>query len=69
MPDRFEYPRFIVFELTETGPLVSTFDSPHEVALHLWGRYLPYLAVFKDRKLVHFKSGELDGIEKELEDV
>ena len=62
----FKYPKFIVFELTDTGPLVSSFDTSHKVALHLWGRYLPYLAVFKDRRLIRLESGEIDGIEKEL---
>ena len=66
---QFDYPKFVVFELKDTGPLVSTFDSAHEVAMHLWGRYLPYVAIFKDRKLVHLKSSDVSEVEKELADV
>ncbi len=66
---QFDYPKFVIFELKDTGPLVSTFDSAHEVAMHLWGRYLPYIAIFKDRKLVHLKSADVTEVERELGDV
>lgn len=60
------YPQFIVFELTETGPLVSTFETARETAEHLKGRYQPRLAVFKDRNLVHLESTVISDIEKQL---
>lgn len=62
----FNYPQFVVFELTETGPLVSTFETAPEVAAHLTGRYQPHLAVFRDRNLVHLQSTVISDIEKQL---
>lgn len=60
------YPQFVVFELTETGPLVATFETAREVGFYLYGRHLPHLAIFKDRNLVHLQSTVISDIEKQL---
>lgn len=64
---KMQYPKFVIIEMADPGPIITTFTTAHEVAAHLWGRYLPYLAVFKDRRLIHIESSEVGEIEKQLD--
>lgn len=46
---------------------VWCFDTASDVALFLWGKYLPYYRVFKNDKRVALSEAEIGKIEEELE--
>jgi hypothetical protein len=66
-PEGFKYPKFLVFELTEHGPHIWTFETADETTIHIFGGYLPGLALFVNGELYPLKGGEIAKVKEELE--
>lgn len=63
---KLEYPKIVIVGMMDYGPHIWTFEDAHEAAMFLWGKYLPYYAIFKNRELVIPDVGDLDEIERLL---
>lgn len=62
-----KYPKFIIFELTDTGPLVTHFETADDAALFLWGRDFSRLALFVNAELFHITTLDVDKLREQLQ--
>lgn len=60
-------PKFVVVGMLEHGPQVWSFETAHEVAGFMWGRFVRHYAIFKNRVNVPLQVEDVLDLELALE--